>query len=105
MQLTIFAKKRRTGDGKTFYTYLSTLTRRDGRNDTVAVNFRDSCGKPKPEQCPMNIIVDKTACNVSTREYVRASTGELCESKTLWVSAWTVGGSYVDTSMDEYITD
>ena len=102
MEITIFAKKRTTGEGKVFYSYLTTLTRKDGSQQTVAVKFRDECGHPKPEKCPINIIIDKTNCNMSTREFVREDTGEIGLSYTMWVSAWTEGAPYEDHSMDEF---
>lgn len=102
MEITVFAKKRTTSDGKPFYGYLSTLTRKDGRKQTVSVKFRDECGNPKPEKCPMNIKFSKTAANLSIREFVREDSGEVGESYTLWVSAWEQGTPYVDTSLDDF---
>ena len=102
MQLTIFAKKRQTKEGKTFYNYLSTLISRDGRETPVQVKFRDAAGQPRPESCPCNIIVDKANANLSTREYTDSNTAEIRQSKTLWVSAWKNGPEYVDHSLDDY---
>lgn len=102
MELAVFAKKRTSNEGKTFYSYLTTLRRKDGTLQTVAVKFRDECGHPKPENCPMNIIVDKSHANISTKEFVREDTGEIGLSYTMWVSAWKEGAPYVDTSMDEF---
>ena len=102
MEITIFAKKRTTADGKPFYGYLSTLTRKDGTKQTVSVKFRDECGNPKPEKCPMNIVFNKGAANLATREFVREDTGEVGTSFTLWVSAWEPGTPYVDTSLDDF---
>lgn len=102
MQIAVFAKRRTTEEGKTFYSYLSTLTKKDGTKQTVAVKFRDEAGNPKPERCPMNVIIDKSNANLATREYVNEDTGEVCTSYTLWVSAWTEGAPYVDASLDDY---
>lgn len=102
MEITIFAKKRTTSDGKPFYGYLSTLTRKDGSKQTVSVKFRDECGNPKPEKCPMNIEFPKAAANLATREFVREDTGEAGKSYTLWVSDWKQGTPYVDTSLDDF---
>lgn len=102
MEITIFAKKRTTTDGKPFYGYLSKLKRKDGTELAVSVKFREDCGSPKAEKCPMNIIVDKTKANLTSSEYVREDTGEIAISNTLWVSAWTVGAPYIDTSLDEF---
>lgn len=102
MNLAIFAKKRTTKEGKTFYSYLSTMTKKDGSDLTVTVKFRDECGSPKPENCPVNIIVDKEHANLSSRDYVREDTGETVKSYILWVSAWEMGAPFVDHSLDDF---
>lgn len=102
MEITIFAKKRNTSDGKTFYSYLSALTRKDGTRQTVAVKFRDEAGNPKPENCPMNIKFGKESANMTTYEFTREDTGEIGTSYTLWVSKWEQGVPYVDHSLDDY---
>lgn len=68
----------------------------------MSVRFREDAGKPKLEDCPMNLIVEKRDANVSTKDFVREDTGETGISYTLWVSAWTPGEPYVDTSLDEF---
>jgi hypothetical protein len=53
----------------------------------------------------MNIVVDKTNCNYREKDetYTDADGNEEAyTSKTLWVSAWTMGEPYVDTSMDDF---
>lgn len=102
MEITIYAKKRTTAEGKSFYSYLSTLTRRDGTKQTVSVKFRDECGNPKPENCPMNVKFDKGSANMATREFVREDTGEVGTSYTLWVSVWEPGTPFVDHSLDDF---
>lgn len=102
MEIAIFAKKRNGKDGKSFYSYLSTLPRKDGTTQTVAVKFRDEAGHPKPENCPMNILIDKENANIAKQSFVYEDTGEAGTSYTLWVSAWREGRPYVDTSLDEF---
>lgn len=102
MEITIYAKRRNAADGKTFYSYLSTLTRKDGTQQTVSVKFRDEAGSPKPEKCPMNIKFDKVHGNLSTKEFIRNDTGETATSFTLWVSAWEPGTPFVDHSLDDF---
>lgn len=102
MEITIYAKKRTTDEGKAFHSYLSTLTRKDGDTQTVSVKFRDDAGKPKPENCPMNIKFDKGDANLSTKEFVREDTGEIGLSYTLWVSKWEQGAPFVDHSLDDF---
>lgn len=102
MEIAIFAKKRTGKDGKTFFSYLSTLTRKDGTKQTVSVKFRDECGHPKPETCPVNIKIDKGNANITKSEFTREDNGEVAVSYTLWVSAWELGSSWVDNSLDEF---
>lgn len=102
MEITIYAKKRNAVDGKTFYSYLSTLTRKDGTKQIVSVKFRDEAGNPKPEKCPMNIKFDKVNANMATKEFTREDTGEVATSYTLWVSGWEPGTPFVDHSLDDF---
>lgn len=103
MEITIFAKQRTTKDGNTkFWTYLTTLIRKsDGVKEVMKVVFRDEAARPNGARCPMNIEVDKSALQVSSRAYT-TDDGEKRESKTLWISAWKEGSPYEDHSMDEY---
>lgn len=102
MEITIFAKKRLNKEGKTFITYLSTLTKKSGEKTTVSVKFKDTCTAPKPEDCPMNIVVEKQDANLASRSFVNQQ-GDAAVAYTLWVSAWSLGGEFVDTSLDEYV--
>ena len=110
MEITVFAKKRQTKTGKIFFNYLSTLHKKDGTEVSCDVKFREDAGQPKPEQCPINIVVDKGDCNLVNRKYSRRETDEFTgevvtmESMrpTLWVSAWKQGSAYVDHSMDDF---
>lgn len=109
IELTIFAKKAKSNDGKTFFRYLTTLTNKAGEEEKVEVKFRDECGNPK--DCPCNILIKKGDCNLATRKYtvdvVNKETGEVVEeqreAKVLWVSKWDKSSNvYEDTSMNEY---
>lgn len=102
MQITIFAKRRQTKEGKTFFNYLSTLTNHDGVDIPVQVKFREGCGQPKAELCPMNIVFDKADANLTTREYTNPDTAEIRKARVLWVSKWTQGEEYVDHSLDNF---
>lgn len=101
MEITIFAKKRTSSDGRSFYSYLATLPRKDGTDQTMTVRFREECGSPDPKSCPMNIKVDRDDANVSKRSYTNAN-GDQSVGYTLWVSAWAEGAPYVDLSLDEF---
>lgn len=102
MEITVYAKKRTTTEGKAFWSYISRLTRKDGTVQAVSVKFRDEAGNPKPENCPMNIKFDKRDANISTRDFVREDTGETGTSYTLWVSRWEQGIPFVDHSLDDF---
>lgn len=104
MEISLFAKKRTTKEGKVFYQFLTTLTKKDGTTETVRVAFRDIDGNvmPKPESCPRNIQFAKEHANLATTRYTDNETGEIKERKTLWVTSWTDGTPYVDTSLDDY---
>lgn len=101
-ELTIFAKKRKSDDDKTFYSYLTRMNKKDGESITVSVKFRDECGHPSPSKCPCNIVVDKSNMNMATSKYKREDTGEESISYTLWIEKWEEGKPYVDTSLDEF---
>lgn len=104
MEITIFAKKRQTRDGKkSFYSYLTTLTKKDGSPLTCAVKFAAPAENPDPLDCPINIIVEKGDCNMSIEPYTNDKTGEVRESYRLWVKNYTPGTPYVDHSMDEFM--
>lgn len=111
IEITVFAKKRQTNQGKVFFTYLSTLHKADGSEVSCDVKFRDEAGLPKPENCPMNIIIEKADCNLVNRRYTVKTTdeftGEVTEEErnraVLWVAGWKQGGAYVDHSMDDFV--
>lgn len=100
MEITVFAKKKKTKTGKEFFTYLTTLTKKNGEEEMIEVKFRDECGAPK--KCPVNLVIEKSDANISKKTVIREDNGEAFVRKTLWVSAWKEGEPYVDTSLDEY---
>lgn len=101
MEITIYAKKRHSKEGKMFYNYLSTLTRKDGTKQSVTVKFRDECGNPRPENCPMNIRFERGEANLSSRVFERDGVSGI--SYTLWISKWEQIGEYVDHSLDDFV--
>lgn len=102
MEITVFAKKRTTHEGKKFFTYLTTLTRKDGTTCTASVKFAEG-EAPKPDICPCNLIVEKGDCNMSKGEYINPETGEVKDTFTLWVKRFSMGSPFVDTSMDDFM--
>lgn len=104
MEITIFAKKRTTRDGKkSFYSYLTTLTRKDGTPCTCSVRFTAPAEGPDPLECPCNILVEKADCNMAVEKYTDDKTGETRESHKLWIRAYKNGAEYVDHSMDDFM--
>lgn len=105
MEITVFAKKRTATDGRTFNSYFGKLTKKTGEVITAQIKFRDECGAPS--KCPCNIIVNHSDCNYSEKQktYTDATTQEQKETteRVLWVSGWSDGAEYVDTSMDEFV--
>lgn len=101
MELTIFAKKRTTTEGKRFYTYLTQLTRKeDGERVSVQVKFPEGLA-PKADDCPLNITVDKEKANLSTKK-IGTDKGEIT-SRTLWIKDYTISeNQFEDTSLDDY---
>jgi len=111
MELTVFAKKRTSKDGKVFFNFITRITnKRTGEVETMSVRFRDPCPVPNAALCPQNIVVNREDCNISTKSITRKGkdeeTGEDVArdvtTKTLWVTAWEHGSAYVDHSMDDY---
>lgn len=102
MMTAIFAKKKKSSDGREFYVYLGRLHRKDGTELPVTVKFRDNVPKPSPKDCPMNIEFTKEAGNLSSRTYEDADSSELRTAWTLWLSDWEPGPAYVDDSLDDF---
>lgn len=103
MEITIYAKKRTTSDGrKTFYSYLTTLTRNDGSPCTCGVKFAAPAEAPDPLDCPLNVIIEKGDCNMAEEKYINSKTGEESIGRKLWIKNYKQGSPYVDHSMDEF---
>lgn len=104
MEITLYAKRRTTADGKkSFFSFLTTLTKKDGTPLTCSVRFTgNDNSEPDPDECPMNIIIEKGDCNLSSEKYTDNKTGEVRDSFRLWVKKWSPGSPWRDTSMDEF---
>lgn len=103
MNITVFAKKKTTKEGKPFFTYIARLEKKDGSGSiTAAVKFPEDIVKPKPDECPMNIIVEKTDMNLSSKNHTDEESGEVFTSYTLWVKKYEKGEPYVDHSLDDF---
>ncbi|MBP5442649.1 MAG: hypothetical protein J6Y60_05360 [Treponema sp.] len=110
MKITIYAKKRSTKEGKTFYNYLSKLTNKNGEEIPITVHFKMSAGMPNPDDCPCVIEFDKKNANLSKKERAYAKTdvvtGEVIEEhyidNQLWLSDWNMIGEAEDHSLDDF---
>lgn len=103
MEITLFAKKRQTADGrKNFYSFLTTLTRKDGTPCVCSVKFTAPAEEPEPFDCPMNIIVDKADCNLANEKYTDKQGFEKVSHK-LWIKRYSKGSPYVDKSLDDFV--
>lgn len=114
LTLTIFAKTRKTKDGREFKTFFTTLP----NDEKVKVKFRRECNEPN--QFPCNIDLEQDGCNLSVEKYTREvednkideATGDVIgtervkeqgEAKVLWISTWAYSEeAYRDKSMDEF---
>ena len=102
MQITLYSKKVKAESGKQFNIYLSRLPLKTGDEMSARVMFEEGCPAPKPDACPMNIIVDKSDAHLQSKRYTDKAGIEQI-SQTLWVSAWTEGEPYEDHSMDVFV--
>lgn len=103
MKVTVFAKKKTSKEGKPFITYVGRLTKKDGDVISAQVRFREECGSPKADDCPMIIEFDKANANLSAETYTREDTGEEAVSYKLWIKAWKASAEvYRDDSLDDF---
>ena len=102
MKATIFAKKKKSKEGREFYSYFTKLTKQDGTEETISVKFQEDI-KPKGENCPLNIIFDKADANISTKTLIKED-GQVFEDKNLWIKKFEEDPEkFRDKSLDDYI--
>lgn len=102
--VAVFAKKATNSEGRTYTRYFSTLTRRDGSTFTCRVSFKGGeKNSPLYEDCPMNVVVDRSNANLAKKPYTNEETGDTYDVFTLWINKWTEGDPYVDHSLDDII--
>lgn len=100
MNLTLYAKTKKTSEGRTFKIYLSRLINKKTEEEIpVRVNFRE--GLPLPTIYPCNIVVEKKDANLSTKKYTDEE-GHEHISHNLWVNAYQMGEPFEDHSLDDY---
>ena len=102
MKINLFGKKRTTRDGKkTFITYFSTLTKKDGTEMKVNVKLREDAGQPV--NLPCVIEFEKQDANLSDETYEKEVDGvKVKESKkVLWINKF-LEHEYIDKSLDDF---
>ena len=102
MKATIFARKGKTKKGVEFYSYFTKLTKKDGTEETFTVKIREE-DRPKPEDCPVNIIFNKEDANISRKTEENEETGKVYERKELWIDKYELDPEkYRDKSLDDF---
>nr|DAG43287.1 MAG TPA: hypothetical protein [Caudoviricetes sp.] len=97
LTITVFAKSRKTKDGKSFKTFFTTLP---GEDKACKVKFTEAAGNP---DCPANIDLKRGDCNLAKENYTDEVTGEVKSVPVLWVSKWAYSAEkYEDHSMDKW---
>lgn len=105
MKTTIFAKKIKAQDGKSFTIFVTNLERKDGTQQYMKVMYT---GKDKnkgfdSDACPMVIEFDSQSANISKTAYTDKN-GEDRLSYTLWLKDYRkLNEQYIDHSLDDFI--
>lgn len=104
MKTTIFAKNRKTSEGRAFVSYVCKLTNtKTGEEISASVRFKEPCPAPKASECPLVVEIQKSDANLSRRSYVDPETGIERFSYTLWVENYIgTGEKFVDHSLDDF---
>ena len=105
MKTTIFAKRVKSHDGKSFVTFVTQLERKDGSRQYMRVMYsgKDRTKAFDTDICPLVIEFNREDANVSAETYTDKS-GEERKSYTLWVKDYKVSDEkFVDHSLDDFI--
>lgn len=105
MKTTIFAKRVKSHDGKSFVTFVTNLERKDGSKQYMRVMYsgKDRNKSFDPDFCPLMIEFNREDANVSSETYTDKS-GEERKSYTLWLKDYHVSDEkFVDHTLDEFI--
>ena len=105
MKTTIFAKRVKTHDGKSFVVFVTQLERKDGSRQYMRVMYagKDRNKAFDTDICPLVIEFNREDANVSTETYTDKS-GEERKSYTLWLKDYKASDEkFVDHSLDDFI--
>lgn len=105
MKATIFAKRIKSHDGKSFTIFVTNLTRKDDTQQYMKVMYT---GKDKnkgfdSDACPMVIEFDRQSANISKTAFTDKN-GEDRMSYTLWLKDYRkLNEQFIDHSLDDFI--
>lgn len=105
MKTTIFAKRVKTREGKSFTKFVTSLEHKDGTRQYMNAMYSgdDKNKKFDPADCPMVIEFERDKANVSTQTYIDKN-GDVRKNYTLWIKDYRqTDEKYVDNSLDDYI--
>ena len=105
MKTTIFAKKIKSHDGKSFTIFVTNLERKDGTQQYMKVMYtgKDKNKNFDSDTCPLVIEFDREDANISKTAYTDKN-GEDRLSYTLWLKNYKVSNEkFVDHSLDDFI--
>ena len=105
MKATIFSKRIKMQNGKSFYINVTSLEKKDGTKQYMKVMYsgKDKNKNFDNEVCPLIIEFDRSNANVSTQTFTDRN-GEIRKSYTLWIKDYTVSDEvFVDHSLDDFI--
>lgn len=105
MKATIFAKRVKSHDGKSFTIFVTTLERKSGESQYMKVMYtgKDKNKNFDSDACPMVIEFDRQSANISKMAYTDKN-GEERKSYTLWLKDYRkLNEQYIDHSLDDFI--
>lgn len=105
MKTTIFAKRVKSHDGKSFVVFVTQLERKDGSLQYMRVMYsgKDRTKVFDTDICPLVIEFNREDANVSAETYTD-KLGQERKSYTLWVKDYKVSvEKFVDHSLDDFI--
>lgn len=105
MKTTVFAKKIKTKDGKTFFNFVTTLEKKDGTKQYMKVMYsgKDKNKAFESDMCPLVIEFNRDDANISTETY-KSNEGEEKKRYTLWLKDYKESDEkFIDHSLDDFI--
>ena len=105
MKTTVFAKRIKSHDGKSFTIFVTNLECKDGTRQYMKVMYtgKDKNKNFDSDACPMVIEFDRGNANVSKGDYTDRN-GDVRETYTLWIKDYRkLNEQFVDHSLDDFI--